>query len=483
MLCLFAGLRVWLFAAAFPSFGNVDEPGHFDLVIRHSLGRSSRSLERMSVEAAHALARYASPEYLRPPEEYPGARYPRPTWRLPPGAAQERIRAYELAWSAIPNHEASQAPLYYALAGGWARVGGLLGLQGGRQLYWLRFLNVLLIVGLVWTGAVAARSIFPERPAVRLGVPLLVAFLPQDTYYAIQNDVLSPLCFGIAFVYLVKLLRAEVPSVATATIAGAAVASTALVKASNLPLVAVALLVPVWCTRRATAAGRLRAALPGLAAFALFAGIPIAAWMLWNQASFGDPTGAALKIRGLGWTLKPVAALGQHPLFTPYGLWIFWSELLASFWRGELVWRGARLASPAVDVFYWSSSSLLLGLGMTSAFSRSETLPIQRHSLGLCLMSFMSMVGFLALSSIAFDFGRCFYPSREHPYFTSGRLMSGASIPFLLLYVRGLDWAVGQSGKAWPQALLLAGIVALISISEIAITWNVFSSEYNWFHL
>ena len=39
---------------------------------------------------------------------------------------------------------------------------------------------------------------------IRLAVPALIACLPQTTFYAINNDILTPLTFGAAFV-----LRAE----------------------------------------------------------------------------------------------------------------------------------------------------------------------------------------------------------------------------------------------------------------------------------
>lgn len=59
---------------------------------------------------------------------------------------------------------------------------------------------------------------------------------------------------------------------------------------------------------------------------------------------------------------------------------------------------------------------------------------------------------FLTGLPLRYDFGTCFYPSREFPYFTSGRLISG--IPFLV-----------------------------ITASEIATSTEVFASSYNFFHL
>src|SRR5256886_9920599 len=52
-----------------------------------------------------------------------------------------------------------------------------------------------------------------------------------------------------------------------------------------------------------------------------------------------------------------------------------------------------------------------------------ELTRFQRQSLWLALSSFIVLLLLLVVLSIAFDFGHCVYPSREHPYFTSGRLL------------------------------------------------------------
>jgi len=86
---------------------------------------------------------------------------------------------------------------------------------------------------------------------------------------------------------------------------------------------------------------------------------------------------------------------------------------------------------------------------------------------------------FVALLSMAFDFGLCVYPSREHPYFTSGRLLSAAAVPFFLLYARVLDRVF--SGIA--RIILFGGIVLFVVVSQSILNWPAFSSDYNWFHL
>ena len=42
---------------------------------------------------------------------------------------------------------------------------------------------------------------------LRVGVPLLLAFIPQNVFYAMNNDVLSPLCFGALFLCVLQWLR------------------------------------------------------------------------------------------------------------------------------------------------------------------------------------------------------------------------------------------------------------------------------------
>jgi hypothetical protein len=85
------------------------------------------------------------------------------------------------------------------------------------------------------------------------------------------------------------------------------------------------------------------------------------------------------------------------------------------------------------------------------------------------------------LLSIQFDFGNCINPSREHPYFTSGRLLSGALIPFAVVYVDGVSWVCRRINTA--LALIVLGlIVVFVTTSEIFVIQPVFASEHNWFH-
>ena len=150
---------------------------------------------------------------------------------------------------------------------------------------------------------------------------------------------------------MLQWLRAETASVALGVITGVATAAAFLAKLSNLPLIAVALVAIVvkllHISRRTPRTG-----LAALAALVVCAAIPIGSWMAWTQTEFGDPTGSTEKIALLGWTRKPFVDWWQHPIFTPRGLWVFWSSLIASFWRGEVNWHGRPLSWGPADRFF-----------------------------------------------------------------------------------------------------------------------------------
>ncbi len=484
LLCAAAALRVFIYCAAFPVFCNVDEIFHYALVTEYSHGQPPRRGELLLAEAAHAIAYQGTPEYAKAPDAYATGRFPQPPWTLPTAEARDAASGiYAARWGQKPNHEASQAPLYYWVAGAWLALGRMWISGEGMLPYWVRFLNVFVAAALVWLAYVAARMIFPERGWLRIGAPAMMAFFPQAALYTIQSDVLSPLCFGLAFVGMAKLFRDEAPGRWIASMTGLALAATCLVKVSNAPLLLPALTGMGWIAARRAKGGKLRSAWPAFALFAVIALAPVVLWMAWNRYVYGDLTGSNQKMAILGWTRKPFGEWWNHPIFTARGFGTFISELLSSFWRGELVWWGRTLRWPGVDALYWMSSVALIGLGAASLLrGGGEMEPWRRRTLWLGFWSFVILVGFLGLISTMFDFGPCVNPSREHPYFTSGRLLSPVMIPFLLLYLRGMDWAFGR--VKWRRAApgVLAVLITVITASEIVINLPPFSSQYNLIH-
>jgi hypothetical protein len=481
LLCVIAALRVFIFSAAFPFFSNIDEDLHFDLVTQYSHGRLPHSFDRLKDETLNWIVPYASPEFLFSPDQFPQGKFPTPLWKQSWPEVEPEISATRNAWSTEINFESSQPPLYYVVATIWWWVGQHLGLTGLRSLYWIRFLNGLLFALIVLLGYLIARTVAPERVEVRLGVPFLLAFIPQNVFYALNNDVLSPVCFGGLFLCVLQWLRTSRPTFLLGALTGLAIAVTYLTKLSNLPLIVVAL-VTIIAKLQPAIRQRPETALIAFTGLVLCAAIPIGAWIVWTKYQFGDLTGSAAKITLLGWTQKPFADWWHHPIFTLRGLWIFWRDLIASFWRGEAKWHGQPLSCPLADGFYVISSLALLCVALFGLRKKVGLSVFQRQAIGIAALGFIASVGFLALLSIQFDFGSCINPSRAHPYFASGRLLSGALIPFALFYVYGIAWLFRRINPVLPL-LVLGVILAFTLTSEIVVNRVVFTSEHNLFHL
>jgi hypothetical protein len=254
-----------------------------------------------------------------------------------------------------------------------------------------------------------------------------------------------------------------------------------LTKLSNLPLTAAVLAVIIARSIGIISRGP-RAGLIALAALISCAAIPVGAWIIWTKFHFGDLTGSAAKIVLLGWTRKPFSDWWQHPIFTPQGVWTFWSDLVASFWRGEVSWHGQPLRWHGADGLYAVSSLLFLAVAVAGLRKEAGLSMFQRQAIGSAILIFAAGVAFLALLSIQFDFGNCINPSREHPYFTSGRLLSGVLIPFAVVYVYGVSCVCRRINPALPL-VVLGLVVVFMTTSEILVDRVVFASDHNWFHL
>jgi hypothetical protein len=123
----------------------------------------------------------------------------------------------------------------------------------------------------------------------------------------------------------------------------------------------------------------------------------------------------------------------------------------------------------------------LLAAALLGLRKKADLSTFQRQAIGVAALCFFASVGFLALLSVQFDFGNCINPSRAHPYFASGRLLSGAMIPFALCYVYGIGWLLRRINPALP--LLVLGVILLfMTTSEIVVTRVVFPSEHNLLH-
>ncbi|MGC9942238.1 MAG: DUF2142 domain-containing protein [Verrucomicrobiota bacterium] len=485
LLCVLAAVHVFIYSAAFPFFNNVDEPVHFDLVLKYAHGNFPRKLEPLGTEAISYYVLYGSPVYLSAAtndQEF----VPQP-WKLPNQTQDLLIHAGSPVLQGT-NFESSQPPLYYLLAGAWWRLAGSLGLDDGEKLFELHFLNIPVVCLLVWFGWFAARQTFPDRIFPRIGVPAFIACMPQSAFYSVENDVLSPLCFGAAFACLLRLLQADSPNWRLGALTGLALAATFLTKMTNVPLLAVSIAALAWFTWRLKQRRTLHQALPALITLSVCAALPALVWMVWCLKNFGDLTGSEPKVLYWSWTAKSFPDWFHHPIFTPHGAWTFCSQFLSSFWQGEMNWHKRPLTPPYTDWFYqFITVILLLGtlikIFRPAALRRQTGQPQEEYrALRFSFFLFASSVAFLVLISIRYDFHDCPYPSPAFPYVISGRLALGALIPFLLLFVSGLHLVLHRLSLPLKFIVLAAFNLAML-LAEFAANLPVFFDKYNWYHL
>jgi hypothetical protein len=199
----------------------------------------------------------------------------------------------------------------------------------------------------------------------------------------------------------------------------------------------------------------------------------------------GDLTGTSEKIMHFGWTLKPLSEWGDHPIFTIKGFVYFLSELALTFWRGEFFWRFERLASKSADILYFITT-LIFGIsGLIGIMLESREVSTDKKIFNyLHLFILVSFIMFLALLSIRYDFGNCLYPSKNLPYFTSGRLILASLVSFLIVYVKGIEYITSKFFKRIDPVVIILVIVLYSAFSEITISFDrgVFTSPYNYFN-
>jgi 4-amino-4-deoxy-L-arabinose transferase-like glycosyltransferase len=373
-----------------------------------------------------------------------------------------------------------------------------------------------LYVLLVWLAYGLAKELVPASKFVYLGVPLVLAFLPQDIFYGLNNDVLSAPLATLSLYLLVRLYRSGeekrgqsptklclvpagtarrvlrtngdcplFPSWGLALGAGLAVAAAMLTKFTNAPLLVIAAAVALLKAGLPWWRERSRTQLLPMALLLLVSLVPVGCWMARNYVVLGDPTGFSLRSRFMGWTPNPLGQYLHHPIFTPGGLLFFCHSLATTLWRGELLWHRSMLTIAPVDTLYFVSSMLLPLCFVMASFPGGEGAAARRQTAMLCLASVVLSVGLLVLFSISYDFGTgpFNYPSRAFPYFTQGRLILAALVPFLIVYLSGLESFLEWLRLGFLRLPLLIILADVMVISEIVYSLDVFVSQYNWFHL
>jgi hypothetical protein len=455
-----AAARVFFGCAALPLFNNIDEQMHFDLVLKYSRRHIPSRIERIDRGSAALIALWGSPEFFNAPQAFPDGRVSLPLWDRPKEEAMAPLRERAGIWSRRINLESNHPPVYYGAAGAWYELGRVFGLREAGAIYWIRFMNCAVAALVVWLAWIFAQRSFPKRPTYIWGLPMLAAAFPQDIWYGINSDALSPLLFGAAFFLALENSEA----------AGLSAASAVLTKWTNLAIVPATVI--FWALRRRFSRLELRQ----VAGFLL----PIALWCAWKYANLGELTGDGEKTRLMGWTLTPISDWRSHPLFSFKGAAFFLDSFLKTFWRGELIWHGRRLFAGPLDWFYSISSCVFIaaaawGIGAERDMKERAAVLGALASLGAVLVS-------LVWASLRYDFGSTYYPSRAEPFMYSGRLAFGLLLPFLLLYLRGLRKLTPFLTDRMRLGFVAALAVILATASLLPLR-GAMSSHYNWFHL
>jgi hypothetical protein len=487
VLAFAAAARVAVFAAGFPFFSNVDEHRHVDAILKYSRGYLPEpGSDGYEPSMPTLLGMYGSPEYHM--RDTDGQSAGPPPWRGSMDNTLRMIEYNERFLAGRPNLEAHSPPVYYALAGGWLAIARATGVSGGQLLYWVRSLNAVLYFVLVLVGFAFCRTVYPNDSFVRWGVAALLAVFPQDALYYITPDALSPLLGALGLFAVVGLVAKSGDRSAGFGLWAAAglICSLAfLTKYTNAVLLALLALGTIAALVR----GTQKPASVKLAWMWCWVALPLGIWLGRNEFLFGDPLATGVKLARLGWGTHSVSEYFQHPILTPSGLWIFATELIPTFWRGELVWRRNVLLVPGADLFYIASSIAYLSFaawGFVSGARGGKESSSATLADGFSLATLGLSAAVLAVLSMRFVFGENTNPTADNPYLSQGRLVSCALFAFVLMYVRGIGFATSmlpvrlRAATAWT---LLACTLAVVVVSELGLSGAVFASEYNWFHL
>ena len=468
VLCLSGALRVLIYAAAFPYFGNVDEFQHFDMVMHYAQTMSPPPGQTpYNEQALTARALLETGAYRGEQDRHPNLRK-----RLAhPGFLPQQEAKTIKRWQGHHNYESQQPPLYYLIAGMWHRLGQWLGLGRAIGVFWIKILNGFFFFGLPLLAYQTTRHFFDPDPVWSLGAALLVSLIPQDCFYTITNDSLHPVLFALSFYLLLRLARGDATKRAW-LLTGLTIAAAFLTKFSTIALFPLFGLVVAKLLWQARSTGKARVVFMH-ATLCLAAVAPlILCWCARNMAETHTPTGNQEHLQ----RLKALSDIPDHEFFSPRGVTIFVAGVTTRFWQGELYWNGKQLWRPAHDRFYFVSSVLLTGIAFFAALFGDKK---RRFAMMCCFVAVGVSIMFLAGLSVAFDYEGLL----NRPFIVAGRLIFGAVVPFSILYMRGLQIMLAPVKLKTLPFLILTAIMIWISIGEAIFTAPVFASGFNAYHL
>ena len=382
----------------------------------------------------------------------------------------------------IQNHESLSPPFYYAVWGIWHKLGNMLGLDK-YSLYWLKILNIFVYVGIMVTAYQLAKMLVPGDVRFRISVLMLLAVFPQDVFYSINSDVPSAMIVALSWLMLINVGYGHCNR-KYIWLTGVIISLAVLTKLSNLPFLVFSLIICGWIIFQWHMQSILRKRWYWLIELGLCSIFPIILWCIYNYFIVGDIFATSGKVEYLGWKVKDLSQIFHHPIFNLSGIKIFLENTLLSFWRGEFTWHSKHMVSPWMDHFY-TTSSFIFFASSPLIFLKASKENRDRYYFLLCC-SFLLIIGyfsFLALISVIYNYGKCWYPSESYPYMTSGRLIIGVLVPFVFIYIIGLQ-SILKLLHLDRFLLLVVGCISIaIMLNEVVLTMPAIKSKFNFFGL
>jgi hypothetical protein len=224
---------------------------------------------------------------------------------------------------------------------------------------------------------------------------------------------------------------------------------------------------------------------------ALGVGAGLIGFGAYHAAVYGDAWAVREKVAYLTWTVKPVCDWLDHPVFSFPGFCTFLRDTVVTFWRGELYWRESMLEVGSGMDYAYALATLATMLVPPLVVGRvwlerrrGGTGSLSPPAAACVLLGWLLLGGglfFLGWMSIRFDFGRCFFPSRDFPFMAAGRLISTILLPFLVAHVVTMNTLLGFAGR-W-KALYWVVFLCCCTVFQLYYARAACESSFNWFHL
>jgi len=254
------------------------------------------------------------------------------------------------------SYEFHQPPLFYALA-----APAYLMSSPANHYKTVRWVNIVLGLGVIWAAFALMREVFPRRPSLSIASAALVAFLPMHVALcaSVTNDILGEVLAGWTLVVCARGI-ARGWNAPRAAVAGGLVGLGWLTKSGTVPLIAIAwLAIFLYHNRAQGPAWR-----PMLVNLCWLTGVAVVVggwWLVRNQALYGDPLAMRVFLGAFRGSPKPQYFFDRGIGLTGYMAFVAgWT--FASFWG---VFGNMNLFMP---------TRIYILLGVLCAFSAAGTM-------------------------------------------------------------------------------------------------------------